>query len=54
MLTECIGCLLNDKKDNLRFSKLIDEEDKYMRSAEKCHPYILIVGVKLSTVTCQP
>ena len=54
MLIKCIVCSLNGKKDNLRFSKLIGEEDKYMRPAENCHPYVLIVGIKLSTVTYQP
>ena len=41
------------KKDNVRLGKLIDT-GKCMRSAENRHPYILIVGVKVSTVTCQP
>ena len=50
----CIDCLLNGKKDNLRLGKLIDEEDQYVRSAENCHPHILIAGVKVITVTCQP
>ena len=42
------------KNDNLRLAKLIDEEYKYMMSVENCHVYILIVGIKVSIVTCQP
>ena len=42
------------KNDNLRLAKLIDEEYKYMMSVENRHIYILIVGFKVSIVTCQP
>ena len=42
------------KNDNLRLAKLIDEEYKYMMSVENRHIYILIVGIKVSIVTCQP
>ena len=36
-----IGCLRNDKKDNLVLGKLIDEEGKEMRLTENYHHYIL-------------
>ena len=42
------------KNDNLRLAKLIDEEYKHMMSVENRHIYILIVGIKVSIVTCQP
>ena len=45
---------LMSKNDNLRLTKLIDEEYKYMMSVENRHIYILIVGFKVSIVTCQP
>ena len=42
------------KKDNLKLGKLIDKEDKYIRSAENCRLYFLIVGIKVSIAKCQP
>ena len=34
----CINCLINGKKYILRLGKLIDNEDKDMRSAKNWHP----------------
>ena len=40
--------------DILKLGKSIDEEEKYMRSAKKYHPYFLILGFKVSITKCQP